>query len=139
MPFLKKKGLNFIGLKVRRQIQFFFHILYNLIHLINSDHLFFINDLLILGTGYGTGSTQQSWNVEQALMKQKSEEEHVTILLQVLASYINPNGEAADGLAGEVLPPTFHDLLLNSCLLPVLSSYLRNDSGNVLYLYFKLI
>ncbi|XP_045481363.1 baculoviral IAP repeat-containing protein 6 [Harmonia axyridis] len=80
------------------------------------------------GTGYGTGSTQQSWNVEQALMKQKSEEEHVTILLQVLASYINPNGEATDELAGEVLPPAFYDLLINSCLLPVLSSYLRNDS-----------
>lgn len=35
------------------------------------------------GTGFGTGSTQQSWNVEQALMRQKSEEEHVTVLLQV--------------------------------------------------------
>ncbi|KAL3288526.1 hypothetical protein HHI36_002967 [Cryptolaemus montrouzieri] len=80
------------------------------------------------GTGYGTGSTQQSWNVEQALLKQRSEEEHVTILLQVLASYINPNGEAADELAEDVLPPTFHDLLTNSCLLPALSSYLRNDS-----------
>lgn len=35
------------------------------------------------GTGFGTGSTQQSWNVEQALLRQKSEEEHVTVLLQV--------------------------------------------------------
>ncbi len=31
------------------------------------------------GTGFGTGSTQQSWNVEQALMRQKSEEEHVNM------------------------------------------------------------
>lgn len=38
------------------------------------------------GTGFGTGSTQQSWNVEQALLKQKSEEEHVTVLLQVSAN-----------------------------------------------------
>jgi baculoviral IAP repeat-containing protein 6 (apollon) len=38
------------------------------------------------GTGFGTGSTQQSWNVEQALLKQKSEEEHVTVLLQVIYS-----------------------------------------------------
>lgn len=37
------------------------------------------------GTGFGTGSTQQSWNVEQALLRQKSEEEHVTVLLQVSA------------------------------------------------------
>lgn len=35
------------------------------------------------GTGFGTGSTTQSWNVEQALLRQKSEEEHVTVLLQV--------------------------------------------------------
>lgn len=81
------------------------------------------------GTGFGTGSTQQSWNVEQALLKQRCEEEHVTVLLQVLASYINPNGEAQEELAEEVLPPAFHDLLANSSLLPALSSYLRNDSG----------
>lgn len=35
------------------------------------------------GTGFGTGSTQQSWDVEQALLRQKMEEEHVTVLLQV--------------------------------------------------------
>ncbi|KAF5297110.1 hypothetical protein FQA39_LY02690 [Lamprigera yunnana] len=80
------------------------------------------------GTGFGTGSTQQSWNVEQALLKQRSEEEHVTVLLQVLASYINPKGEAADELRDNVLPPIFHQLLANSALLPALSSYLRNDS-----------
>lgn len=36
------------------------------------------------GTGFGTGSTAQSWNVEQALSRQRIEEEHVTVLLQVL-------------------------------------------------------
>lgn len=40
------------------------------------------------GTGFGTGSTQQSWNVEQALLRQKSEEEHVTVLLQVSLMFI---------------------------------------------------
>lgn len=35
------------------------------------------------GTGFGTGSTQQSWNVEQALVRQRVEEEHVTVLLEV--------------------------------------------------------
>lgn len=35
------------------------------------------------GTGFGTGSTQQSWNVEQALVRQRTEEEHVTVLMQV--------------------------------------------------------
>lgn len=40
------------------------------------------------GTGFGTGSTQQSWNVEQALLRQKSEEEHVTVLLQVCCNHM---------------------------------------------------
>ena len=35
------------------------------------------------GTGFGTGSTTSSWDAEQALLRQKSEEEHVTCLLQV--------------------------------------------------------
>ncbi|XP_046401534.1 baculoviral IAP repeat-containing protein 6 [Ischnura elegans] len=103
------------------------------------------------GTGFGTGSTAQSWNVEQALLRQRSEEEHVTVLLKVLSSFINPgggvpsdfyeeddlssSGEENDRSSGRdktssnpPLPPAFHDLLLRSCLLPAISSYLRNDS-----------
>ncbi|XP_012256631.2 baculoviral IAP repeat-containing protein 6 isoform X2 [Athalia rosae] len=75
------------------------------------------------GTGFGTGSTQQSWNVEQALLRQRSEEEHVTVLLQVIASYVGPGGPPQ-----RELPTPFGDLLARSCLLPALSSYLRNDS-----------
>ncbi|XP_033217381.1 baculoviral IAP repeat-containing protein 6 isoform X2 [Belonocnema kinseyi] len=75
------------------------------------------------GTGFGTGSTQQSWNVEQALLRQRSEEEHVTVLLQVLASYIGSGDQPQ-----RELPSQFPELLSRSCLLPALSSYLRNDS-----------
>lgn len=35
------------------------------------------------GTGFGTGSTTQSWNVEQSLCRKRFEEEHVTVFLQV--------------------------------------------------------
>ncbi|XP_017867094.1 PREDICTED: baculoviral IAP repeat-containing protein 6 isoform X6 [Drosophila arizonae] len=93
------------------------------------------------GTGFGTGSTTQSWNVEQALMRQKSEEEHVTVLLLVLSSYINPGDCIPSEMRGEdilayhdvrdvtgELPPIFQTLLQQSCLIPALSSYLRNDS-----------
>ncbi|XP_059477801.1 baculoviral IAP repeat-containing protein 6 [Neocloeon triangulifer] len=95
------------------------------------------------GTGFGTGSTQQSWNVEQALQRQKGEEEYVTVLLQVLASFINPLGavpahfysEDESSSEGETeskerspLPASFPMLLSQSCLLPAVSSYLRNDS-----------
>ncbi|KAL9897854.1 dual E2 ubiquitin-conjugating enzyme/E3 ubiquitin-protein ligase BIRC6-like isoform 3-T4 [Glossina fuscipes fuscipes] len=93
------------------------------------------------GTGFGTGSTTQSWNVEQALLRQKSEEEHVTVLLQVLSSYVNPGDRIPTSLlVEEIMPPQeinelggelpnqFLQLLQQSCLIPALSSYLRNDS-----------
>ncbi|KAM9726353.1 LOW QUALITY PROTEIN: dual E2 ubiquitin-conjugating enzyme/E3 ubiquitin-protein ligase BIRC6 [Menidia menidia] len=91
------------------------------------------------GTGFGTGSTASGWDVEQALTKQRLEEEHVTCLLQVLASYINPAGSgschgaeasSAEGRAhnSPALPPVLQELLSQSCLIPAMSSYLRNDS-----------
>ncbi|KAL6430648.1 hypothetical protein ACFW04_006912 [Cataglyphis niger] len=86
----------------------------------DNSHLYWAK-----GTGFGTGSTQQSWNVEQALLRQRCEDEHVTVLLQVLASYIGTSG---DGQPQQELPAPFPDLLARSCLLPALSSYLRNDS-----------
>ncbi|XP_069360568.1 baculoviral IAP repeat-containing protein 6 isoform X2 [Maniola hyperantus] len=95
------------------------------------------------GTGFGTGSTQQSWNVEQALVRQRIEEEHVTVLLQVLVSYMNPGekwppeeGSQEEGEEGEEseegdaheLPSEFIDLVAASSLVPAICSYLRNDS-----------
>lgn len=85
------------------------------------------------GTGFGTGSTSKSWDVEQALLRQKTEEEHVTVFLQVLSSYINPGDRVAVAdatMAQETneLPSVFFELLQQSCLIPALSSYLRNDS-----------
>ncbi|XP_076667240.1 BIR repeat containing ubiquitin-conjugating enzyme isoform X2 [Andrena cerasifolii] len=87
-------------------------------HSNDNSHLYWAK-----GTGFGTGSTQQSWNVEQALLRQRSEEEHVTVLLQVLASYIGSGGQTQ-----RELPAPFPDLLARSWLLPALSSYLTNDS-----------
>lgn len=90
------------------------------------------------GTGFGTGSTASGWDVEQALTKQRLEEEHVTCLLQVLASYINPMSGAVNGEAqaspesraqnSSALPSVLLELLSQSCLIPAMSSYLRNDS-----------
>ena len=39
------------------------------------------------GTGFGTGSTTSSWDAEQALLRQKGEEEHVACLLQVSVKF----------------------------------------------------
>lgn len=70
-------------------------------------------------------------------MKQRHEEEHVTVLLQVLASYINPNDEGENELKEDVFPENFCELLAQSALLPAISSYLRNDSGTSL-LFIKV-
>ncbi|GAB1609836.1 baculoviral IAP repeat-containing protein 6-like isoform X2 [Argonauta hians] len=85
------------------------------------------------GTGFGTGSTTSSWDAEQSLLRQKSEEEHVTCLLQVIASYINPRvmipgGAAHPSQCHNLLPEVVPELLSLSCLVPAISSYLRNDS-----------
>ncbi|KAI5632911.1 ubiquitin-conjugating enzyme domain-containing protein [Phthorimaea operculella] len=95
------------------------------------------------GTGFGTGSTQQSWNVEQALVRQRTEEEHVTVLLQVLASFMNPGEkwppeestetegeqtETENEVENNELPAEFVDMLAGSSLVPAICSYLRNDS-----------
>ncbi|XP_062579414.1 baculoviral IAP repeat-containing protein 6-like [Saccostrea cucullata] len=89
------------------------------------------------GTGFGTGSTTSSWDAEQALMRQKSEEEHVACLLQVLASYVNPGGDIPKEFESEnftspaeksLLPDVIYELLSQSCIVPAISSYLRNDS-----------
>ncbi|XP_038074812.1 baculoviral IAP repeat-containing protein 6-like [Patiria miniata] len=95
------------------------------------------------GTGFGTGSTTSGWNVEQALNKQKAEEEHATCLLLVLSSFISPNprrsgnsltsqkdssGDVSTEQLRSIFPEIFIELLSNSCLIPAISSYLRNDS-----------
>ncbi|XP_067680641.1 baculoviral IAP repeat-containing protein 6-like isoform X2 [Haliotis asinina] len=89
------------------------------------------------GTGFGTGSTTSSWDAEQALLRQRSEEEHVTCLLQVLGSYINAGGQLpkdfdnanyAPPSEKSLIPEVMLDLLSQSCLVPAISSYLRNDS-----------
>ncbi|VDN00794.1 unnamed protein product [Thelazia callipaeda] len=42
------------------------------------------------GTGFGSGTTQQQWNVDLHVMKRKQDEQNVTYLLRVLSSFIHP-------------------------------------------------
>ena len=88
------------------------------------------------GTGFGTGSTAQSWDVELAMQKKKQEEENVTCLLNVLSSFIHPRvgrrsrgGDEENTEPEGSLPSEISDLLRNSCLFPAIAGYLRNDSG----------
>ncbi|XP_065205955.1 uncharacterized protein LOC135835562 [Planococcus citri] len=98
------------------------------------------------GTGYASGDTTPTWNVGQTLNQRQIEEEYVTILLQILSSYINPdyklqnrpyaileetenfNQDQESSANKPQLPTLFIELVESSCLLPVLASYLRNDS-----------
>jgi baculoviral IAP repeat-containing protein 6 (apollon) len=78
------------------------------------------------GTGFGSGEIKSSWKPEDVLKKQIQEELHITGMLKVLASFMNPQDDIpADATA---LPRLFIDLVEQSCLVPVLRSYLRNDS-----------
>jgi len=94
------------------------------------------------GTGFGTGSTQETWSVERAMEKRVAEEENVTCLLQVLSSYISPQFSADLGLYSipsahsnftiTDLPTKLEELLQTSCLFSTISLYLKNDSGKSL-------
>jgi baculoviral IAP repeat-containing protein 6 (apollon) len=71
----------------------------------------------------------------------------IVVVKQVLASYINPGkqipkdvgaqeasaaeDEDKDANGQNLLPPLLPELLSQSCLIPALSSYLRNDSGTL--------
>ena len=67
------------------------------------------------------------------------------VVLQVLASYINPVSQLVEHFEAAVyeedeqstragLPPSLPELLSQSCLVPAISSYLRNDSGELVSL-----
>ncbi|CAG7720785.1 unnamed protein product [Allacma fusca] len=68
------------------------------------------------GTGFGTGSTAQSWDIELAMQKKKQEEENVTCLLHVLSSFIHPR------VSRRILTAEAMDEGANN------TGYLRNDS-----------
>jgi len=70
-----------------------------------------------------------SFNEEQVHFKQKYEEQHITAILELLTSYIIPEDNENLDPENYEFPPTFVDILKKSCLIPVLCSYLRNDSG----------
>ena len=102
------------------------------------------------GTGFGTGSTQSNFNAEELLKKRQTEEEHVSALLYVVSAYIDPSetgfnqtdtaATEADTMndttnTAELESEAVH-MLSESCLQHVITSYLRNDSGIELLLYF---
>jgi baculoviral IAP repeat-containing protein 6 len=99
------------------------------------------------GTGFGTGSTAQSWDVEMAIEKKKNEEENVTCLLHLMSSYINPKIsrsvasklEAAESTQprGQSIPEEVTSLLRSSCLFNAIAGYLRNDSGELILISFR--
>lgn len=74
------------------------------------------------GTGFGTGSTHSQWKPDEILQIQKLHEEHVVYLFDIFHSIFS------NKLCEELLDEHLIELINNSCLIPVLESYLRNDS-----------
>jgi baculoviral IAP repeat-containing protein 6 len=85
----------------------------------------------------GTGTT--SWNAEQALAKQKYKEQHITTILELLSCYINPEDDENIDPGNYELPPTFVEIFKKTCLIPVLCSYLRNNSGIDSHIFVHLL
>ena len=82
------------------------------------------------GTGFGTGSTTSSWDINATLAKKKVEEKYVSLCFAILAEYLSMGAEVkgqtgTPPIKGEELV----EMLSDSCLLPALASYLHNDSG----------
>ena len=96
----------------------------------SSDRLYWAK-----GTGFGTGSTTSSWNIEATRVKKKLEEKYVTLCFAIIAEFLSTESEQEDK-GHELTTPTemdgtseLVDMLSGSCLLPGLASYLLNDSG----------
>lgn len=69
----------------------------------------------------------------------------MTSLLQALSAFINPGDQKSTAEVPVLIPdaaelmPLLKDSLKRSCLLPAISSYLRNDSGKLDFCYQQLI
>jgi len=71
------------------------------------------------GTGYGHSNYQKSqWDVQAYLAAQREKDSQTEEVLQGIFNFFNK----------VVLPPGQFEILEESCLIPVLESYLRNDS-----------
>lgn len=74
------------------------------------------------GTGFGTGSTHSQWKPDEIVQIQKLHEEHVIYLFDIFCSIFS------NKLSEELLDDNLIEIINTSCLIPVLESYLRNDS-----------
>lgn len=94
------------------------------------------------GTGFGTGSTAQTWDLDGAMQRQRQQEEQATCLLHTLAAYVHPScSPVASTQAGcsrsQILPVELLNIVLASHLVAAICSYLRNDSGGLNLSSFK--
>ena len=85
------------------------------------------------GTGFGTGSTAQTWDLDGAMQRQRQQEEQATCLLHTLAAYVHPSCPAAASISepavtAATLPSELLNIVLASHLVAAICSYLRNDS-----------
>jgi len=90
------------------------------------------------GTGFGTGSTAQTWDLDGAMHRQRQQEEQATCLLHTLAAYISPVSPDQSSSPPVSLPSDLLSIIQSSHLVAAICSYLRNDSGNSLFFLMPL-
>lgn len=79
------------------------------------------------GIGYGFGPVNQSWNIDATLNAQNSKEEQLIMIFQFVASVMQQFCDIISGVENDNDVSVF-ELLKNSCFIPALASFLRNDS-----------
>lgn len=81
------------------------------------------------GTGFGTGSTTSNWDIDATFAKKKTQEKFIALCFTIMAEYMGFKGRTEATSTSDISSDKLVTMLSDSCLLPALGSYLRNDSG----------
>lgn len=87
------------------------------------------------GTGFGSGNRTALWDIDRSIQQRHSEAQFIGGLFSLLCSYVNPEIGHGHSIAqarkysdGAPIPVECTELLQRSCLLPLMRSYLINNS-----------
>lgn len=79
-------------------------------------------------------------NVNEAIRKQRAQEENYSVrLFRTLSAWILPSSSTTSVSTDSSLLSDLLQLIKSSQLIPVVKTYLSNDAGNQLLLFFRLL
>lgn len=81
------------------------------------------------GTGYGVPATIANRAIKEASDQKQFQRDQLELVFRVLAAYFSPSKKSDEPSILDALPEGLADSILSSTLIPVIISYLENDSG----------